>query len=639
MSLRQKLLLIFSLIVALSIAAVAWTVLLRMRRVFEQEDQQKTQLVVSLFQRDFQHRSAEVAQTMDRLAASDRLRRIAEELAESPDPGPYLAEAQSLASEAQLDFLEILTADGNIVSSAQWPARFGYPEAAAQPNGTLGMPTLAMPTLAMHVHDQAPAFIKREELPDNTTALGLFALRTVRGSQPIRILGGKRLDRQFLADLSAPPGIQAFLYDASQSPGTSGPPSFDPSRLESPDGPAANADHYRPILEWVQHNGQQSSSILYLTPRREDSVYATALPLNDSSGHPLAILLIAVSRRPMVEAQQHIRSIAYSVAAIGILVAIVLSIWIAARISRPIEELARASEEVAEGNWNTTVEPHGRDEIATLARSFNHMTTELASQRERLIQSERVAAWRELARRLAHELKNPLFPLQITIENLVRARRLSPAEFDEVFTESTTALTQELANLKTIIGRFSDFSRMPRPQLERIDAREALRRVASLYFPLEARSTEETAARQSLSAPGITCRLALPNEPLWIDADPELLHRALSNLALNAMDVMPEGGTLTMAAACIHNHTELRISDTGQGLTPEECERLFTPYYTTKQHGTGLGLAIVQSVVSDHAASIRVESTPGQGTTFTITFSKASPPATTPRTQHPATDH
>ena len=121
----------------------------------------------------------------------------------------------------------------------------------------------------------------------------------------------------------------------------------------------------------------------------------------------------------------------------------------------------------------------GRDEIGVLARSFNHMTGQLVSQRERLVQTERVAAWRELARRLAHELKNPLFPLQLTVENLVRARELPAAEFDEVFRESTATLGMEIANLKTIIGRFSDFSKMPKPQLERIDARDAVERVRS----------------------------------------------------------------------------------------------------------------------------------------------------------------
>ena len=108
-----------------------------------------------------------------------------------------------------------------------------------------------------------------------------------------------------------------------------------------------------------------------------------------------------------------------------------------------------------------------------------------------------------------------------------------------------------------------------------------------------------------------------------LKADPELLHRALSNLVLNAMDAMPDGGAVTLSAHPHDNRIELRVSDTGQGLTPEECERLFTPYYTTKQHGTGLGLAIVQSVVADHAGTIAVESRSGGGATFIITLPRA----------------
>jgi nitrogen fixation/metabolism regulation signal transduction histidine kinase len=259
------------------------------------------------------------------------------------------------------------------------------------------------------------------------------------------------------------------------------------------------------------------------------------------------------------------------------------------------------------------VPERGRDEVGVLARSFNHMTAQLVGQRERLVQTERVAAWRELARRLAHELKNPLFPLQLTVENLVRARQLPEDEFDEVFQESTQTLSMEIANLKAIIGRFSDFSKMPKPELERIDVRDAIERVRSLY---EASSDAGTAK--------IRFDVQLSAKPMPLDADPELLHRALSNLVLNAMDAMPEGGTLTLSAQPKGETVELRVADTGQGMTPEECERLFTPYYTTKQHGTGLGLAIVQSVVADHGGSIAVESRVGGGATFVITLPKAS---------------
>ena len=115
----------------------------------------------------------------------------------------------------------------------------------------------------------------------------------------------------------------------------------------------------------------------------------------------------------------------------------------------------------------------------------------------------------------------------------------------------------------------------------------------------------------------------LSDQPMPLDADPELLHRALSNLVLNAMDAMPNGGTLTLSARPRDNQIEIRVTDTGEGLTPEECERLFTPYYTTKQHGTGLGLAVVQSVIADHGGTISVESRPPNGATFIITLPRA----------------
>jgi HAMP domain-containing protein len=154
---------------------------------------------------------------------------------------------------------------------------------------------------------------------------------------------------------------------------------FDPKRLISTAGEVPHADRYRTTDRFRFRTGQQASSILYLTSRREDSVNATAIPLKSDTGAVLAVLTVAISRSGMVEAQQHIRAIAYGVAAGGILLAILASLWIAARVSRPIEQLAHAAEEVAAGNWETHVPQRGRDEISVLARSFNHMTGELVA--------------------------------------------------------------------------------------------------------------------------------------------------------------------------------------------------------------------------------------------------------------------
>jgi signal transduction histidine kinase len=205
-------------------------------------------------------------------------------------------------------------------------------------------------------------------------------------------------------------------------------------------------------------------------------------------------------------------------------------------------------------------------------------------------------------------LKNPLFPLQLTVENLIRARTQQPEEFEEVFRESSQTLLAELANLKAIIGKFSEFSRMPKPEMQLVQVNDVLRRGAQL-FQAQFTSADKAA---------IQCRLELDENIQPIAADPELLHRAVSNLVLNAMDAMPHGGTITFRSRRENHKVVIEVADTGSGLTSEECQRIFTPYYTTKQHGTGLGLAIVQSVVSDHGGRINVHSQPGKETTFVV---------------------
>ena len=164
---------------------------------------------------------------------------------------------------------------------------------------------------------------------------------------------------------------------------------------------------------------------------------------------------------------------------------------------------------------------------------------------------------------------------------------------------------------------------MPEPTLERVEADDLLWRVALLHFPWLVRGKRSDSGDDG-GQHTLECCVEVGLEPMPLMADPDLIHRALSNLVLNAMDAMPEGGKITLSAKCCGDNVEIRVADTGEGLTPEECERLFTPYYTTKQHGTGLGLAIVQSVVADHAGTISVESRAGAGAAFIIMLPKVA---------------
>src|SRR5580765_724218 len=361
-----------------------------------------------------------------------------------------------------------------------------------------------------------------------------------------------------------------------------------------------------PLIQKVLDQRNENSATLDLEPAQGREEIVHAIPLPGYTDRVPAVLLVGNSLEQELLLEQRIRNISLVIAGVGVFIGVVVSGIVTARFSRPIRTLAQAATEIGQGNWDVRVETSGKDEIGKLALAFNQMTEELLGQRERLVQSERVAAWRELARRLAHELKNPLFPLQITVENLLRARQNSPQQFDEVFQESTSTLLAEIANLKTIIGRFSDFSKMPAPQLQAVDLNELVRSVAQLF------------QGQLDRDPGrIQPHLQLGDMPK-VSADPVLLRRVVENLVLNAIDAMPKGGTLTFLTTTADKFAVFELSDTGDGLTPEECERLFTPYYTTKQHGTGLGLAIVQSVVSDHQGKITVSSKKDQGTTFHV---------------------
>ena len=576
MMFRTRLLLIFAIAVAAAVGMVELVVSSRARESFESNEAHRVNAIVKQFDQEFKRRGEEIVRTVEGIAASGTAR----DIAISPEARDYVEQASALASTNRLDLLELVAGDGAFVSSAQWPARVGYKEdwLTSEPDW-----------------QSRGAFLKREELADGVT-LALIAVRElVYEDRKLYVAGGRTLDREFIASLVPPEGMRVLLYRNLE-------PVFTPAELIGASGPVASSALLRPLVERVE---RQRHEVLGTLGKGAAAETFHALPLNGDQNNLLGVLLIGSSRRDLVELEASMLRTAVVVAVTGILLAIVLSWWATARITRPVQRLAESAGRVAAGNWGATVEVSSRDEIGQLARAFNRMTHELVEQRERLVQAERVAAWRELARRLAHELKNPLFPLQITVENMQRARASRPEQFDEVFREGTSTLLAELSNLKQIIGRFSDFAKMPAPEMQPVNLNDLAAETMRLFEAQLSKARIRAAAQLD---PGL--------RP--VQADAEQMTRVLRNLVLNAVDAMPEGGTLTVRTMALGGGARLEVSDTGQGLTPEECERLFTPYYTTKTHGTGLGLAIVQSVVSDHKGRISVESRKGHGTTFRI---------------------
>jgi two-component system nitrogen regulation sensor histidine kinase NtrY len=609
MSFRAKLLVVFVLTIVGAVTTVAWGVSAYTRRAFEEFDRQRTDALVAQFRREYAQRGDEIAHRVQNIVDAEATLRMAMDLNRpQADASQYYNDARGIAQAQQLDFVDIAADDGTLISSNEWPARFGYKNdwvtSEANWNST-------------------GAFLRRIDTPD-AVDLGLLAVRTVRvGEKRLFLIGGQRLDQNFLATLVLPEGMRALLYRNLEQ-------GFVPSALSDPRGPVSQSERFAGIISEVQKSRRElQTTITSGAPPNATSETFDAIPLAGRDGDLLGVLLVGSSRQNLIEMLNFIRALGLLVGGGVILLGFVLGWWISARVTRPIEELAAGAREVAAGRWETRVAVRSRDEIGQLADAFNEMTRQLAEQRERLVQSERVAAWRELARRLAHELKNPLFPLQLTVENLQRAREQTSEQFDEVFFESTATLRAELENLKAIVSRFSDFAKMPPPQFERVDLNELVRGAVKLFEPQLA----------PVGRPPIMPELYLDENLPRPQADPILLRRALENLVLNSIDAMPTGGTLTVRTAQRNGAVRLEITDTGEGLTPEECARLFTPYYTTKRLGTGLGLAIVQSVVSDHSGRIEVESAPGAGATFRIELpveQKTSADGTAPPEDRPA---
>jgi signal transduction histidine kinase len=574
MTFRTRLLIAFALTVVVAVAFVGAIVSTTTRQAFERLDEQRVSALTAQFHQEFLRRQREIAQQVKDIAEADSTRDMVIALSRSDaDPSAYVDAAQPLAAAHKLDFLELVSATGSIVSSAQWPARFLYQEDWV--------------TQRDDWNTREP-FLKREELP-TTTALALISVRVASvGDSKMYVIGGQELDRDFLSSFVMPAGMRALLFREPQS-------------VYAPLAPliAALRKQRGEVTRTVQWTADAASA---------ETFHAIPLigPPKDSEGPELmGAFLVGSSRAAEVGLERFLRRVEILVAMGGILLALLVAFWTTARITRPVEALAAGARAVAAGDWRTQVDVHSGGEIGALAAAFNRMTRDLLEQRDRLVQAERVAAWRELARRLAHELKNPLFPLQITVENLQRARAAHPEQFDEVFRESTATLLAELGKLRGIVGRFSDFAKMPQPQLETVDLNGLVHDSLKVF-------------EAQMQATGVALRLDLAADLRAIQADPGQLGRALQNLVLNAIDAMPSGGTLAIRTAAHEGGVRLEVADTGQGLTQEECDRLFTPYYTTKTHGTGLGLAIVQSVISDHGCKIGVRSEPGKGTTFVI---------------------
>jgi signal transduction histidine kinase len=297
-----------------------------------------------------------------------------------------------------------------------------------------------------------------------------------------------------------------------------------------------------------------------------------------------------------------------------LLVVIFIGMVLARRISSPIERLVEATGRLSAGDLSYRVPGGSGDEFGYLVRSFNRMTEDLRASRDQLVRAERDAAWREMARQIAHEIKNPLTPMRLSAQHLKRAFDDGHPEFPEILARGVETIIRQTDVLKRIAGEFSAFARLPMRSLAPVDAAAVARETAGLF-----RGSTEVSIVEEIA----------PVPPVMADADD--LRRVLVNLATNSVQAM-EGrpGVLMIrvreAALAGKRAVEVTVTDTGTGIAPEDMGRLFEPSFSTKKGGTGLGLAISRAVVVSFGGEIAIRSEPGRGTTVTVTL-PAAPPA------------
>lgn len=298
----------------------------------------------------------------------------------------------------------------------------------------------------------------------------------------------------------------------------------------------------------------------------------------------------------------------------GLILALVMGFFLGHHIGRPLSLLSRASLRLADGELDARVEtpPHSVNEVGQLVESFNLMASELEQNRERLLHAERVATWQEIAKGLAHELKNPLTPILGALKVVRRARDQSHPDFDMILQEQSFAVEEEVMRLKNMADSFARFARLPEPCPEPICLLELLDTVLSLYAGADMMVVEKE----------------FPEEAPMV-ADAERLRTLFANLIKNASDAMSGEGTVrafvkVMFEAGIAGY-EVRLEDTGPGIASEVMDKIFMPYVTTKADGgTGLGLALGLRIVTEMGGRISVDADYAGGAAFVIWLPAAS---------------
>ena len=415
------------------------------------------------------------------------------------------------------------------------------------------------------------------------------------------------------------------------------------------------------FLQGTEETGGRAFTAFRITPFNSPFAAAREIP---SVG-----LVVAYSHERQTKWQRQLTLTLILSGIAGLALVYLISYIISRRITRPIATLREGVSHIAAGNLDHRVEIQSHNEVGQLAEGFNQMAQDLKQSLEERMAAERAATWRDVARQVAHEVKNPLFPIRLSVENLQQAKS-NPEVFEQIFSECTDTVIEEVDRIGKLIDEFHQFARMPKPQRKLNQLNDIVRSVLTLYTGRHIPELEPESAGETMSSEQIDSVLQDSTEKFWLEniskikvetelaelplllIDSEQITQALGNLLKNSIEAMPEGGTLKVktyftpdtpqtnsGAAPAKPQDEaqgekdsgdmdaqgtvsLEIQDTGYGMSQETMANLFVPYYTTKSEtdGRGLGMPIVRRIVTEHGAEINFQSAEGVGTTVCIRF-------------------
>lgn len=562
MTLRARLSLWFALFAALPLLLVFAPVSAVLHLTLTQDHAARLEAAARAVDGELLRLGAAAADGVRDLAARPEAEGLAAELeAGLLSPPDAAARLASWGEARGLDVLSLCDAEGRVAASAHLPGRAGDLD-----------PALARLLRSPAPGRAQPLLVERAGTAELTRVVALVGSARI-GAGPLRAVGGITLGEATAARLAALTGGVITLRDAAGATLARAAP---PGRAE----------------EGVWPGLARLAGPLAGTARK--------VPVGPAAA-PLATVEVTVASAGLVRAWLVVLASFLALLSVAVGAAAALGRGLAGRETRPLEALQAAAARLAAGDLSARAGVAAGGEVGQLVRAFDEMAGELERGRARLAASERVAAWREVARALAHELKNPLTPIAMSVE-LLRDARERP-DFPEILEESTRAIGEEVRRLRRIVDEFSRFARLPSPALEPVPAGELAQGLLGL-FPAD--------------PPGVTLtRQVAPGLPVVL-ADRDQVLQVLHNLVKNALEAMPGGGALRFTARQAGAEVLFEVADGGPGIPPDLLPRIFEPYVTTKEGGTGLGLAIAERIAQEHGGRLEVASPPGGGATFTL---------------------